>query len=92
MLQFDHVAQLTVPLASGTTRVGSGYLVAGRLVLTVGHVVEDAAADAAIDVTFPAADATAMGAVLWSGSAVGLDAALVELDGAPHHCWYRESV
>ena len=83
MLQFDRVAQLRVPLPSGKTRVGSGYLVAEQLVLTAGHVVDEAAADAAVDVKFPAVDATATGAVLWSGSAEGLDAALVELKTAP---------
>ncbi len=83
MLQFDRVAQLTVPLASGKTRVGSGYLVADRLVLTAGHVVDGAVGGATIDVSFPAAGAAAAGAAIWSGSAGGLDAALVELDAAP---------
>jgi hypothetical protein len=82
VLQFARVAQLTVPLASGRTGVGSGYLLAERLVLTAGHVV-DGLGDAVIAVEFPAAGATAAGAVLWSGSADGLDAALVELDGTP---------
>lgn len=63
--------------------MGTGYLVAERLVLTAGHVVDGAAADAPIDVRFAAADAAATGQVLWSGSAEGLDAALVELSTAP---------
>ncbi|MGO9899059.1 MAG: tetratricopeptide repeat protein [Solirubrobacteraceae bacterium] len=83
MLQFDRVAQLTVALPRGKTRVGSGYLVAERLVLTAAHVVDGAAGDAAIDVRFPAVAATATGALLWSGSPKGVDAALVELNAAP---------
>jgi tetratricopeptide (TPR) repeat protein len=70
-------------LPSGKARVGSGYLVADRLVLTAGHVVDGAARGSAIDVKFPAADAAATGVVLWSGSAEGLDAALVELNVPP---------
>jgi hypothetical protein len=83
VLQFDQVAQLTIALPNGKTRTGSGYLVAERLVLTAGHVVDEAPADATIDVKFPAADATATGTVLWSGPAQGLDAALVELNAVP---------
>jgi tetratricopeptide (TPR) repeat protein len=83
VLEFDRVAQLAVALPGGKARAGSGYLVAERLVLTAGHVVDGVPTGGRIDVTFPAAEATATGAVLWSGSADGLDAALVELAAAP---------
>ena len=83
-LQFDRVAQLSVSHAASKPKLGSGYLVAERLVLTAGHVVDGAAEDAVIDVRFPYVAATATGAVLWSGSAEGLDVAIVELSSPPN--------
>ena len=83
VLDFDRVGQLVVPKASGKRGIGSGYLLADRLVLTAAHVVGDAAPGAAIEVAFPAAEASATGAVVWSGSADGLDGALVELAAGP---------
>jgi hypothetical protein len=83
VLEFNQVAQLTVPLSDGKDRVGSGYLVAERLLLTAAHGVDELTAHAAVDVWFPAVDAKATGGVLWSGSADGLDAALVELVSVP---------
>src|SRR4051812_24155709 len=84
-LAFDRVAQLTVPLTSGKTRIGSGFLLAPRLVLTAAHVVEDAGRPAQrLTVRFPAAGGGAVsGSPVWSGTAVGLDAALLRLDTAP---------
>jgi putative sterol carrier protein len=81
-VQFDQVAQLTVRLGSGKTRVGSGFLLAERLVLTAAHVVRGDLADQ-IHVSLPFVAASATGSIMWSGSAVGLDAALIELDRPP---------
>lgn len=81
--QFDRVAQLRVPKPTGKTGVGSGYLLADRLVLTAGHVVDEAAPGAVIDLAFPAAGAAATGRVVWAGRQAGLDAALVGLDSPP---------
>jgi V8-like Glu-specific endopeptidase len=55
-LAFDRVGQVAVALASGKTRIGSGFLLAPRLVLTAAHVVEDAGRPAQrLTVRFPAA-------------------------------------
>jgi hypothetical protein len=84
-LAFDRVGQVAVALASGKTRIGSGFLLAPRLVLTAAHVVEDAGRPAQrLTVRFPAAGNGAVsGSPVWSGTAAGLDAALLRLDAAP---------
>jgi broad specificity phosphatase PhoE len=82
-LQFDQVAHLSLPLPNGKTRFGSGFLIGDRLVLTAAHVVDEITPDAHVDVAFPAANGAASGAVVWSGSSRGLDAALVQLAAAP---------
>ncbi len=78
----EQVAQLRVPLVTCQRGVGSGYLVAPRLLLTAAHVVqgEDVAADLAVEVTLPAQGVQRTGRVRWSGADVGLDVALVELE------------
>ena len=89
-MRFDQVAQLTVPLVSGQTRVGSGFLLAARLVLTAAHVVDGELAGP-IHLSLPSVAASATGSAVWSGSAAGLDAALIELDrplaGPPSAPW-----
>ena len=81
-LQFSRVAQLTLPLVTGGTRVGSGFLLAERLVLTAGHIADDEL-DGPIRVSLPYVAASATGSTVWSGSGAGLDAALIELDRPP---------
>ena len=81
-VRFDQVVQLTVGLASGKTRVGSGFLLAERLVLTAAHVVKGELAEP-IHLSLPYVAASATGLTVWSGSAVGLDAALIELARPP---------
>ena len=78
----EQVAQLRVPLVSGKHGIGSGYLVAPRLLLTAAHVVqgEDVAADVGVEVTVPAQGVQRIGTVRWCGAAAGLDVALVELE------------
>jgi hypothetical protein len=83
MLVFDRVAQLTVRRSTGKQGLGSGYLVGEGLVLTAAHVVDDVLDDTLVNVSFPAAGAVGTGSVVWSGSEVGLDAALVRLQDAP---------
>ena len=86
MVSFDRVVQLRVLRASGRRGIGSGTLVGDRLVLTAGHVVRSGAVDALaqrVEVVLPALDEQVGGRPVWSGLAVGLDAALVELDAAP---------
>ncbi len=82
-LEFEQVARLTVPLPNGRSRTGSAFLIADRLVLTAAHVVDEVASEAEIEVSLPAAEASASGSVAWSGSSRGLDAALVHLSAAP---------
>lgn len=86
MPSFERIVQLQVPRASGRIGIGSGTLVGDRLVLTAAHVVQNADGGGVaerLEVLLPALDEQVSGRVAWSGRAVGLDAALVELDMAP---------
>ncbi len=95
MTSFDRIVQLRVPRANGLTGIGSGTLIGDRLVLTAAHVVHVADSGGMaqrLEVLLPVPGGQIVGRPVWSGLAVGLDAALVELDAAPEGLSRRRPV